>query len=61
MDEVQNVVSIYGSPKRGWFLYTHKSDCGPSSTPAAGPYASKADAKRKFKLSYADNFKAWNF
>lgn len=54
------VASIYGSAKRGFFIYTHLETEGPGSTPAAGPYATKAEAKRKYKLSYS-HFKAWNF
>jgi len=57
---MENVVSIYGNAKKGWFLYVHKSNEGTTHIPAAGPYATKAEAKRKFKLSYS-HMKAWNF
>lgn len=57
---METVVSIYGSARRGFFLYTHRTNEGPTSTPAAGPYATKTEAKRKYKLSYS-HFKAWNF
>lgn len=56
----ETVISIYGSAKRGFFLYAHKAGQGPGSIPAAGPYATKAEAKRKYRLSYSQ-FKAWNF
>lgn len=59
-NHVQPAVSIYGSAKRGWFLYTHKPTEAPGQVPAAGPYATKAEAKRKYRLSYA-HFQAWNF
>lgn len=60
MQDLKTVISIYGSAKRGWFLYTHKENEGPGYIPAAGPYATKAEAKRKYKLNY-QHFKAWNF